>query len=199
VSSVWHVVVPARGWACQDECDEGGVAVERDEAAAWWRWGNVSETASHVSSNSTTYRGPQHTVPDFTLQTCTLPTSWCSILARYRKRHLLPEGFSLATGCSRVVVRKTDVIFEITNFSRRVVQKSNCSCCHTVLPHFNQAFSRAQLTMDDFQLATDRFLSWFQSAGGEFREDLLEVRDLRVSDAGRGIGEARSLGLWEYN
>ncbi|OAK94480.1 SET domain-containing protein RMS1 [Phaeosphaeriaceae sp. SRC1lsM3a] len=41
--------------------------------------------------------------------------------------------------------------------------------------------------MDDFQGATDRFLSWFKSVGGEFRDDLLEIQDLRARDAGRGI------------
>lgn len=41
--------------------------------------------------------------------------------------------------------------------------------------------------MDDFQNATDRFLSWFKSVGGEFRQDLLEIQDLRARDAGRGI------------
>ncbi|KAH7402887.1 SET domain-containing protein RMS1 [Pyrenochaeta sp. MPI-SDFR-AT-0127] len=41
--------------------------------------------------------------------------------------------------------------------------------------------------MDDFEDTTDRFLSWFKSVGGEFREDLLEIQDLRCRDAGRGI------------
>lgn len=43
--------------------------------------------------------------------------------------------------------------------------------------------------MDDFQGATDRFLSWFKSVGGEFRDDLLEIQDLRARDAGRGISK----------
>ncbi|KAF1842277.1 SET domain-containing protein RMS1 [Cucurbitaria berberidis CBS 394.84] len=41
--------------------------------------------------------------------------------------------------------------------------------------------------MDDFQAATDRFLAWFKSVGGEFRDDLIEIKDLRSRDAGRGI------------
>ncbi|KAF2132303.1 SET domain-containing protein RMS1 [Dothidotthia symphoricarpi CBS 119687] len=41
--------------------------------------------------------------------------------------------------------------------------------------------------MDEFQAATDRFLTWFKSVGGEFRDDLLEIRDLRSQNAGRGI------------
>lgn len=41
--------------------------------------------------------------------------------------------------------------------------------------------------MTDFQATTDRFLAWFKSVGGEFRDDLLEIRDLRSRDAGRGI------------
>lgn len=41
--------------------------------------------------------------------------------------------------------------------------------------------------MSDFQAATDRFLEWFKSVGGEFRDDLLEIKDLRSRDAGRGI------------
>jgi hypothetical protein len=41
--------------------------------------------------------------------------------------------------------------------------------------------------MDDFQAATDRFLTWFKSVGGEFRDDLLEIKDFRAKDAGRGI------------
>jgi SET domain-containing protein 6 len=42
--------------------------------------------------------------------------------------------------------------------------------------------------MDNFQTNTDRFLAWFKSVGGEFRDDLLEIQDLRAKDAGRGIG-----------
>jgi hypothetical protein len=42
--------------------------------------------------------------------------------------------------------------------------------------------------MDNFQVVTDRFLTWFKSVGGEFRDDLLEIKDLRVRGAGRGIG-----------
>lgn len=44
------------------------------------------------------------------------------------------------------------------------------------------------IDMDDFQAATDRFLAWFKSVGGEFRDDLLEIKDFRSRDAGRGIG-----------
>lgn len=43
--------------------------------------------------------------------------------------------------------------------------------------------------MDDFQAATDYFLTWFKSAGGQFRDDLLEIRDLRSRNAGRGISK----------
>lgn len=46
--------------------------------------------------------------------------------------------------------------------------------------------------MPDFQAATDGFLVWFKSVGGEFRDDLLEIKDLRERDAGRGIGKPRS-------
>jgi len=42
--------------------------------------------------------------------------------------------------------------------------------------------------MTDFQGATERFLEWFRSVGGEFRDDLLEIQDLRAQGAGRGIG-----------
>lgn len=41
--------------------------------------------------------------------------------------------------------------------------------------------------MADFQVATERFLTWFKSVGGEFRDDLVEIKDLRSRDAGRGI------------
>ncbi|KAF1938316.1 SET domain-containing protein RMS1 [Clathrospora elynae] len=41
--------------------------------------------------------------------------------------------------------------------------------------------------MDEFEAATGRFLAWFKVAGGNFRDDLLEIRDLRSQDAGRGI------------
>ncbi|CAN9275829.1 unnamed protein product [Alternaria sp. RS040] len=41
--------------------------------------------------------------------------------------------------------------------------------------------------MDDFNGATDRFLAWFKAGGGVFRDDLLEIQDLRGKDAGRGI------------
>jgi SET domain-containing protein 6 len=43
--------------------------------------------------------------------------------------------------------------------------------------------------MDDFQIATDGFLKWFKSVGGEFQDDLLKIADLRSRGAGRGIGE----------
>jgi SET domain-containing protein 6 len=42
--------------------------------------------------------------------------------------------------------------------------------------------------MVDFKVATDGFLTWFKSVGGEFRDDLLEIKDLRERGAGRGIG-----------
>ncbi|KAH5236714.1 hypothetical protein HBI62_021540 [Parastagonospora nodorum] len=41
--------------------------------------------------------------------------------------------------------------------------------------------------MDEFSTTTDRFLAWFKTVGGEFRDDLLEIKDLRPKDAGRGI------------
>ncbi|KAH8710201.1 SET domain-containing protein RMS1 [Phaeosphaeriaceae sp. PMI808] len=41
--------------------------------------------------------------------------------------------------------------------------------------------------MVDFQASTDHFLAWFKSVGGEFRDDLLEIKDFRAKDAGRGI------------
>ncbi|KAI4606901.1 hypothetical protein J4E83_009812 [Alternaria metachromatica] len=40
---------------------------------------------------------------------------------------------------------------------------------------------------EDFKVATDRFLAWFKAGGGVFRDDLLEIQDLRHKDAGRGI------------
>jgi SET domain-containing protein 6 len=46
--------------------------------------------------------------------------------------------------------------------------------------------------MDKFQGSTDRFLAWFKDVGGEFRDDLLEIRDLRSRGAGRGIGTLSS-------
>jgi hypothetical protein len=50
--------------------------------------------------------------------------------------------------------------------------------------------------MDNFQAATDNFLKWFKSVGGEFREDLLQITDLRSRGAGRGIGERPSLSVF---
>jgi hypothetical protein len=44
--------------------------------------------------------------------------------------------------------------------------------------------------MDDFQATTERFLTWFKSVGGEFRDDLLEIKDFRAKDAGRGISKS---------
>ncbi|KAH7368632.1 SET domain-containing protein RMS1 [Plectosphaerella cucumerina] len=41
--------------------------------------------------------------------------------------------------------------------------------------------------MADFQAASDRFLQWFKSVGGQFRDDLLQIVDLRPNGAGRGI------------
>ena len=41
---------------------------------------------------------------------------------------------------------------------------------------------------EDFKGATDHFLAWFKAGGGVFRDDLLEIQDLRDKDAGRGIG-----------
>jgi SET domain-containing protein 6 len=32
-------------------------------------------------------------------------------------------------------------------------------------------------------------LAWFKSVGGDFRGDLLEIKDLRGKGAGRGIGK----------
>jgi len=40
---------------------------------------------------------------------------------------------------------------------------------------------------EDFKGATVRFLAWFKAGGGVFRDDLLEIQDLRHKDAGRGI------------
>ena len=40
---------------------------------------------------------------------------------------------------------------------------------------------------EDFKGATDRFLAWFKAGGGVFRDDLLEIQDLRHKDAGRGL------------
>jgi hypothetical protein len=46
--------------------------------------------------------------------------------------------------------------------------------------------------MSEFQTATENFLKWFKSVGGEFRDDLLEITDLRSRGAGRGIRERAS-------
>jgi len=35
-------------------------------------------------------------------------------------------------------------------------------------------------------------LAWFKAGGGVFRDDLLEIQDLRAKDAGRGIGKPAS-------
>jgi len=43
------------------------------------------------------------------------------------------------------------------------------------------------LADEDFKGATDRFLAWFKAGGGVFRDDLLEIQDLRHKEAGRGI------------
>lgn len=45
--------------------------------------------------------------------------------------------------------------------------------------------------MDHFQGLTTRFLAWFKDSGGVFRDDLLEIRDLRSKGSGRGISESR--------
>lgn len=42
---------------------------------------------------------------------------------------------------------------------------------------------------DDFEAATERFLEWFKSIGGEFRDDLIAIKDLRERNAGRGISK----------
>ncbi|KAH9863089.1 hypothetical protein IAQ61_009366 [Plenodomus lingam] len=47
--------------------------------------------------------------------------------------------------------------------------------------------------MTDFQAVTDRFLAWFKSVGGEFRDDLSKISDLRSQDAGRGIVATRDI------
>lgn len=47
--------------------------------------------------------------------------------------------------------------------------------------------------MADFQAASDRYLQWFKSVGGQFRDDLLQIVDLRGTGAGRGISESLSL------
>ncbi|KAM0328848.1 hypothetical protein ACHAQA_005264 [Verticillium albo-atrum] len=47
--------------------------------------------------------------------------------------------------------------------------------------------------MDEFQALSERFLQWFKSAGGEFRDDLLQIVDLRPQGAGRGIIATRDI------
>ncbi|KAG7115760.1 Ribosomal lysine N-methyltransferase 4 like protein [Verticillium longisporum] len=47
--------------------------------------------------------------------------------------------------------------------------------------------------MDDFQALSDRYLQWFKAAGGEFRDDLLQIVDLRPQAAGRGIIATRDI------
>lgn len=47
--------------------------------------------------------------------------------------------------------------------------------------------------MDDFQAATERFLTWFKSMGGDFRDDLIEIQDLRAKGAGRGISKFKRI------
>ncbi|KAJ4326417.1 Ribosomal lysine N-methyltransferase 4 [Neodidymelliopsis sp. IMI 364377] len=47
--------------------------------------------------------------------------------------------------------------------------------------------------MADFQQTTDRFLAWFKSVGGEFKDDLIEIKDLRSQGAGRGITAVKDL------
>lgn len=42
--------------------------------------------------------------------------------------------------------------------------------------------------MGEFEQATESFLAWFKSVGGEFRDDLIRIKDLRDRNAGRGIG-----------
>lgn len=42
---------------------------------------------------------------------------------------------------------------------------------------------------DDFHAATKNFLTWFKSVGADFRDDLLEIKDLRDRGAGRGISQ----------
>ncbi|ROT34588.1 SET domain-containing protein RMS1 [Sodiomyces alkalinus F11] len=41
--------------------------------------------------------------------------------------------------------------------------------------------------MGEFQATSDRFLAWFKSVGGQFREELLQIVDSRHRGAGRGI------------
>ncbi|KAJ4984821.1 SET domain-containing protein [Stagonosporopsis vannaccii] len=55
------------------------------------------------------------------------------------------------------------------------------------LERIREAFSIDSSKMADFQVATERFLDWFKSVGGEFQDDLLEIQDLRSQGAGRGI------------
>jgi SET domain-containing protein 6 len=49
--------------------------------------------------------------------------------------------------------------------------------------------------MSEFQTATENFLKWFKSVCGEFRDDLLEITDLRSRGAGRGIRERAPLNM----
>ncbi|CRK48709.1 hypothetical protein BN1723_008156, partial [Verticillium longisporum] len=55
------------------------------------------------------------------------------------------------------------------------------------------ASSVLKLIMDDFQALSDRYLQWFKAAGGEFRDDLLQIVDLRPQAAGRGIIATRDI------
>lgn len=77
--------------------------------------------------------------------------------------------------------------------SRRRVQRKLFSSLRPIFSkrsHDGIAEFRTFFTaMSDFQAATERFLDWFKSVGGEFRDDLIKIQDLRSQGAGRGIGK----------
>ncbi|KAF9699224.1 hypothetical protein EKO04_003322 [Ascochyta lentis] len=89
---------------------------------------------------------------------------------------------------------------QLTQLSAAGVE-SECSICHNSYADPPQNYVHPDLPegedeypvqirnrdMGDFKAATDRFLDWFKSVGGEFRDDLVEIRDLRSQGAGRGI------------
>lgn len=78
-----------------------------------------------------------------------------------------------------------------TYIARSAIGTQNLQAGDWALATFDQHSASSSYQPDkdmaDFQSASSRFLAWFKDCGGIFRDDLLEIRDLRSKDAGRGI------------
>jgi hypothetical protein len=128
--------------------------------------------------------------------------NWVTLVLFRLARHV-QKAKSKPSCCVLHLVRGTNVnlvfVFLNTSFKGTVFVSSHQTSLLLLqastgkLLHLQSSTSkRAAIIMSEFQTATENFLKWFKSVGGEFRDDLLEITDLRSRGAGRGIRERAS-------